>query len=422
MKLKLVSMILVICVAAQPAAGMSGTVKVHAAQVQADGNQAVRSDSETKVQGDFAYRELSDGTIEIAHYNGTDAALTIPAEIDGRKVSRIGDSAFAECESIKSVEVPDGVVSLMDYAFALCKNLQNITLPESVTYIGEQAFLSCGRLETVKIPDNVGNIGWDTFAGCTRLISVQMPENLETIAMGAFRDCKALTSISLPEGTRQIGEAAFRSCSSLQSISLPKSLKEIAQSAFESCSKLKKVSYAGSKTERKNIKVIAKGNETLMGANVRYQNSDKLSTFAPKAKAIIKSGKDSYKVLTKVSAVAFSKTARKDSSLVVPEYVEIDGIVYNVEAVASGAFANNKNVSQITIKGDIRQISSNAFRGCSKLKTTVIKSRRLKTVGSNAWEGTPQNSKIKVPAGEVERYKKLLKGKGIGKKTVIVEY
>lgn len=422
MKLKLASLILAICTAVQPAAGMSAAVPVQAAQVQAEESQAGSSDSKTKVQGDFSYRELSGGTVEIVRYNGTDAALAVPAEIDGKKVSRIGDSAFGECESIQSVEVPDGVVSLMDYAFASCKNLESITLPESVTYIGEHAFSSCGRLETVKIPDNIKNIGWDTFAGCTSLISVQLPKKLETIAMGAFRGCKAITAVTLPEGTRQIGEAAFKSCSSLQNISLPKSLKEIAQSAFESCSRLKNVSYAGSKAARRNVKVTAEGNETLLGAGVRYQNSDKISTFAPKAKAVIKSGKDSYKVLAKVSTIAFLKTTRKDSSLVVPENVEIDGIVYDVEAIASGAFADNKKVSKITIKGDISKIGSNAFRGCSKLKTTVIKSRRLKTVGSNAWKGTPENTKIKVPAGEAARYKKLLKGKGIGKKAVIAEY
>ena len=82
MKRKLASMILAMCVAAQPAVGMSGTVRVQAAQT-------VQNDSEKKALGDYTYRELSDGTIEIAHYTGNAEKLVLPAEIDGKKVSRI---------------------------------------------------------------------------------------------------------------------------------------------------------------------------------------------------------------------------------------------------------------------------------------------------------------------------------------------
>lgn len=413
-------MILAICVAAQPAAGMSSTVRVQAAQ--ADAAQAVQHDAETKVQGDYTYRELSDGTAEIAHYNGNAENLVIPAEIDGKKVSRIGDSAFANQESLKSVEISDGVTALMDYAFLYCKNLEKITLPESVAYIGEHAFLSCKRLRTIKIPDKVSNIGWAAFAGCKSLTSVQLPKKLETLDMEAFSGCTSLKTVSLPENVRQIGEAAFAGCSNLQSIRLPKSIKEIAQSAFASCSRLKHVYYAGSKTARKKVKVIAKGNTGLLGANIHYYNAAESEIFAPKTKAIMKAGKDSYKVLSNVSQVAFAKTTRKDSSLVVPESVEIDGIVYDVEAIASRAFANNKKATKITVRSDIRQISSYAFSGCSKMKTLVIKSRRLRNVGSNVLKGTPANIRIKVPQGEAARYKNMLKGKGLGKKAVISEY
>ncbi len=420
MKRKLASMILAMCVAAQPAVGMSGTVRVQAAQ--ADAAQTVQNDSETKAHGDYTYRELSDGTIEIAHYTGNAEKLVIPAEIDGKKVSRIGDSAFAEQESLKSVEVADGVTALMDYAFLYCKNLEKITLPESVVSIGDHAFLSCRSLQTIKIPDKVRNIGWAAFEGCKSLTSVQLPKKLETLDAEAFGGCVSLKTVSLPENVRQIGEAAFVGCSNLQSVRLPKSIKEIAQSAFAACSRLKNVYYAGSKTARKKVKVVAKGNASLLGARIHYQNAAKSELFAPKTKAILKSGKDSYKVLSNVSEVAFVKTTRGDSSLVVPEYVQIDGVVYDVEAVASGAFANNKKVTKITVKGDIRQISSQAFSGCSKLKTLVIKSRRLRNVGSNVLKGTPANIRIKVPQGEAARYKNMLKGKGLGKKAVISEY
>ena len=52
-----------------------------------------------EMYGDFEYTVLDDGTAEITKYNGTDAKVDIPGEIDGKKVTSIGGWAFQNCTS-----------------------------------------------------------------------------------------------------------------------------------------------------------------------------------------------------------------------------------------------------------------------------------------------------------------------------------
>lgn len=419
MKRKIASIILALCMAAELAG--PAQVQIQAAQVQEDLKRAADNDLKANVQGAFTYQIRADETVELTRYTGSDEVLVIPSQMDGRQISCLGDSLFSECNRLKSVKIPDGVTSLLDYTFANCTNLEQVTFPDSVAYIGEHAFMGCKSLKTIKLPDNVKDIAWDTFGGCTALTNVQLPKKLETISMKAFSGCKGLQNITLPEGTRQIGEAAFFAAG-LQSIRLPKSLREVAPNAFAKCSELKDVDYAGSKAERKKIRITGTGNEILLGARIHYNDFDKSEVLAPKNGTVIQSGKDSYKVLSKTSTVAFYQTSRKGRALTVPESVVIDGILYDVAAVNAKAFLNNKKVSKITVKGEIRTIGSNAFKGCSGLKTLVIKSRQLKSVGADALKGTPSNIKVKVPLGEATHYKNMLKDKGIGKKAAMVEY
>ena len=64
------------------------------------------------------------------------ADSTIPT--DG-SVTAIGDGAFAWCEGLTTVTIPDGVTSIGKEAFTGCSNV-TIIIPSSVTQIGQHAF------------------------------------------------------------------------------------------------------------------------------------------------------------------------------------------------------------------------------------------------------------------------------------------
>ena len=54
-----------------------------------------------------------------------------------------------------------------DFAFSNCTTLKSIRIPNSVTSIGRSAFVNCSCLESITIPDNVTNIGDSAFAQCS---------------------------------------------------------------------------------------------------------------------------------------------------------------------------------------------------------------------------------------------------------------
>ena len=102
--------------------------------------------------GDYEYTVLSDGTVEITDYTGdSDTELVIPSELDGKKVTSIGEAAFESAE-ITSVTIPDGVTSIGDKAFRQCASLETVSIPDSVKNIGDYTFNECGTLTLINIP------------------------------------------------------------------------------------------------------------------------------------------------------------------------------------------------------------------------------------------------------------------------------
>ena len=101
------------------------------------------------------------------------------------------------------------VTSIGTWAFAWCENLTSITIPDGVTSIGESMFYCCSKLESITIPNGVTSIGRDAFEGCTSITSIVIPDGVTTISEYAFFDCQAMTSITLSDSITSIGNYAF---------------------------------------------------------------------------------------------------------------------------------------------------------------------------------------------------------------------
>ncbi|MDB4527739.1 leucine-rich repeat domain-containing protein [Akkermansiaceae bacterium] len=72
--------------------------------------------------------------------------LIIPAMIEGKPVTSIGDEAFKDCKSLTNITIGNGVTSVGGVAFFKCRKLTSITIPDSVTSIGDWAFYQCTNL------------------------------------------------------------------------------------------------------------------------------------------------------------------------------------------------------------------------------------------------------------------------------------
>ena len=137
-----------------------------------------------------------------------------------------------------------------------------------------------------------------------------------------------------------------------------------------------------------------------------------------------KKSKAVYKVVgnrTVQYTKASNKKAKKAKKVKVPATVTVNGVKYQVAAIAPNAFKNNKNIKTVVIPASVRSIGKQAFAGCKNLKTITIKTPYLtkKSVGAKAFKGISAKAVIKVPKKQLKAYKKLLKTKGVAKSVKI---
>lgn len=230
----------------------------------------VHAESDDASADKFVYR-ISGEDAYIYYYEGTDAVLSIPSEINGHAVAGIDENVFMGLEGLTEVIIPDSVKTIGSRAFSACPNLKTVTIGNSVSEIGSFAFSACPELQEIKvddknesfsspngsltdesgttlllyaganeavIPDSVTSIGTGAFLGKTGLTSAIIPDKAEYIGDYAFSGCTALKSISIPDSVSYTGANCFMSCSELESVTLSQNTKAIPDNIFRSCSSL----------------------------------------------------------------------------------------------------------------------------------------------------------------------------------------
>ncbi len=212
---------------------------------------------ETDIVIPFTYRGLPVKKILAQAFNGSEnsrhdynkniTSISIPAS-----VTEIGEDAFSDCLSLKSVtfEGDSQLTSIGSQAFEYCTSLISITIPAGVTSIGSSAFSGCSGLTSIKIPDSVTSIGNWAFSGCYGLTSVTIGSGVTSIGGAAFAYCSGLTSVIIGSGVTSIGDRAFEGCTSLESINFGESslLEYIGSQAFQSCTSLTSITIPESVT------------------------------------------------------------------------------------------------------------------------------------------------------------------------------
>ena len=146
-----------------------------------------------------------------------------------------------------SVEIKDGVKTIVTRAFASCVNLNSITIPDSVSSIGGNAFNGCSSLKSIDLPTDITTIEGYAFIS-SGLTSIEIPGSVTSIGTSTFQSCTALTSIKIPDSVTTIGASAFWACRSLESVEIPAGVTTINVKAFQDCSKLSKVTFYGRET------------------------------------------------------------------------------------------------------------------------------------------------------------------------------
>ena len=103
---------------------------------------------------------------------------------------------------------------------------------------------------------------------------------------------------------------------------------------------------------------------------------------------------------------------KSKKSYSIPAKIKEGSRTYQVTAISGSAFSGCKKAENITLGSNIATIGKKAFYNCKKLKNLTVKSKKIKSVGSNAFKNIFSKAKIKVPFSKLGQYKKLFQKKG----------
>ena len=328
--------------------------------------------------------------------------------------TKIADYAFYECGSIKSLTLPEGLISIGKEAFYGCSpenvyfnndvlawcgisfndsesnplsNESNLyclgnlvtalyaedMMPVINAYafyeytkltsvylhpgigdvIGDYAFYGCSGIKTLFIPESVTKIGKYTFCGCSGIESLSIPDSVITIGDYAFSYCTSLMSVTIPEGVTAIGDYAFSDCTSLMSVTILEGVTAIGNHAFSWCRNLTSVT-------------ILEG-VTAIGSYAFYHCDSLTSITIPESVTAIGdyafylcSGLTSITIPEGVTTIGYNAFSWCTSlaSVTIPN---------SVTSIGGGAFSDCKNLVSVTIPNSVTSIGGDAFSGCTSL-------------------------------------------------------
>ncbi|MBO4415661.1 MAG: leucine-rich repeat domain-containing protein [Lachnospiraceae bacterium] len=119
--------------------------------------------------------ETDENTNVTYSFNKKTGVLTISGKGD-----MPADMKFRGDSKIKKVVVKKGVTSICDYAFLGCSNLKTVSLPDGLLSIGVKSFENT-NIKKIAIPSSVRRIGQRALWGCKRLKWITMPGDFEFV-------------------------------------------------------------------------------------------------------------------------------------------------------------------------------------------------------------------------------------------------
>lgn len=329
----------------------------------------------------------------------------------GKGVSSIGNSAFYDCDVLRSVSIPEGVTSIGNSTFSGCNSLSSVTIPETVTSIGYMAFYRCDSLTSVTIPEGVTSIGDYTFYSCESLTTVTIPSSVTSIGEYAFEHCSSLTSVKFPEYVTSIGDFAFFGCKNLSSVLISENLLSIGKFAFYGCSSITAVRIPESVLDIgyyafcncKNLKVISVDKNNQSYSNDEFgvlYNKDKTELIQYPAgndaityyisKGVTLINFDAFYLCNNLQAIFVNENNRYYSS-------DGHGVLFNKNKTQLIQYPAGNNAPNYETPSSVKSIESYAFYGCEGLKSVNI-SYGVTSIGNKAFYDCIRLTSVTIPS------------------------
>lgn len=274
---KFLSMLIAIITVFMPPAALAETIDFSVysleelLQLQTALEQAITDKMRETVATPVTDFIWADNGVEVMlrSYIGTAEEVVIPAEVNGLPVTQIGDSAFRENKTIRSIVIPDGVTTIGKEAFYKCYALESVVLPTSVHTIQDSAFRYCSSLAQINL-EYVANLNYFCFNGCSSLTGVLRFYAPKLSMTGTFYDCRGISGIEIHSEQVALGARALNDMDSLTYIYV------------NGDAVLQIKDYGGTFDDNPNLTtVVLPFNTTRVNDVALFVNSPKMVLYAP---------------------------------------------------------------------------------------------------------------------------------------------
>ena len=205
---------------------------------------SIKESNEAGIYNDMIYRIDIDNEgrkyVTIVSYEGNDAEVTIPGEINGYPVEIIDDRAFENSSTIQTLHISENVKRFDNMCFYGCRNLKKVELPSTLCEVFDQNPFEDCPIEEITFPNGseygyftnqslvINDILLGYFGNNTE--EYHVPDGV--IKMGAFCFSEDIKKVYLPKSVNYIGSWIFDEMEGLEECHISNASCMIERGAF----------------------------------------------------------------------------------------------------------------------------------------------------------------------------------------------
>lgn len=141
---------------------------------------------------------------------------------------KIGDLYYTLTDKTRTAEVAQHADNKRLHNVVVPASVRRDTTDYKVVSLGYSVFSQCDSLESIELPEGLESVGMNAFLACTNLTRIVIPQSVKTLGAHVFRE-SGLSDVTLPDGLETLPPYAFYACKSLKGIKLPENLKTIVR-------------------------------------------------------------------------------------------------------------------------------------------------------------------------------------------------
>ena len=303
--------------------------------------------------GSWTYNVLEGGSAEIIKYNGTDTEVTVPGEVDGHKVTKLGIFTFTgeykvlpglggkyeNNKTITSITVPSSVNKMYYVMFGYMEALEKIIVDsDNSTYTSRDGVLFSKDMTVLYL-----------YPRSKRYKSYVVPEETTDLEEGAIYGNKYITDIDLNH-IKSLIAVSIQGCSNLKRVDFGDSCTKITNGVISNCENLEEIQLPSTLTELKYIVFFC----------------EKLSTVRLQAGGVY-CCEDNVIFTTDKKKLVFYATAKNETEYTIPD---------SVTELEFGSFSYLKNLKTLNIPSGVTAIRNATLLpvtgGTSSLEKIII--------------------------------------------------